>query len=84
MSNPELPRPKQPSLADYLVRYDLASLLEEARLDYHQASSGAPRLLAQKDIAARFRTQRRTVVAPKEEPPGMDAPVPPKETSEQH
>jgi hypothetical protein len=48
-------RPKLPSLADYLIRYDLAALIEEARLDYSQTSSGTPRLLAQKDIAARFR-----------------------------
>ncbi|MBI2813695.1 MAG: hypothetical protein HYX71_05385 [Opitutae bacterium] len=46
---------KIPSLADYLVRYDLMTLLAEARLDYNQASSGTPRLLNQKDIAARFR-----------------------------
>ena len=71
MSTPELPRAKLPSLADYLVRYDLASLLEEARLDYHQTTSGAPRLLAQKDIAARFRTPRRPA-------------APTKETNEQH
>ena len=42
-----------------MVRYDLASILEDARLDYNQVSSGTPRLLDQKDIAARFRTVRR-------------------------
>ena len=49
------PPAKLPSLADYLVRYDLAVILEEAKQDYNQASSGTPRLLNQKDIAARFR-----------------------------
>ena len=50
------PQPaKRKSLANYLVRHDLAALLEEARLDYSQATSGAPRLLDQKEIAARFR-----------------------------
>jgi hypothetical protein len=52
---PEDPKSKLPSLADYMVRYDLKAILEEARLDYTQASSGTPRLLNQKDIAARFR-----------------------------
>ncbi len=55
MSNPKLPLIKVPSLVDYLVRYDLPTILEEARLDYNQSSSGTPRLLNQKDIAARFR-----------------------------
>ena len=59
-------RPKLPSLADYLVRYDLASLIEEARLDYSQTSSGSPRLLAQKDIAARFHNLRQPNKAPNE------------------
>ncbi len=59
MNNPEPPRPKIPSLADYLVRYDLAAMLEEARLDYTQSASGGPRHLDQKDIAARFRDPRR-------------------------
>jgi len=63
----EKPRePKLPSLADYLVRYDLAAMIEEARLDYSQASSGGPRHLAQKDIAARFRNVRRPNKAPNE------------------
>jgi hypothetical protein len=55
MSPPEDAKPKLPSLADYLVRHDLKTMIEEARLDYLQASSGTPRLLNQKDIAARFR-----------------------------
>lgn len=55
---PESPTPPRKSLADYLVRYDLAALMEEAREDYSQSSSGAPRLLDQKDIAARFRKPR--------------------------
>lgn len=48
-------KPKLPSLADYLLRYDLKTTLEEARMDYTQSATGAPRLLNQKDIAARFR-----------------------------
>ena len=55
MSTPETTPPKLPSLADYLVRYDLKAMLDEAKLDYTQTSSGTPRLLNQKDIAARFR-----------------------------
>jgi hypothetical protein len=55
MNPPEDSKPKLPSLADYLVRHDLKAMLEEAKLDYLQASSGTPRLLNQKDIAARFR-----------------------------
>jgi len=66
MNNPELPQPKIPSLADYLVRYDLAAMLDEARLDYNQSTSGSPRHLDQKDIAARFRTPRRPPKAPDE------------------
>lgn len=50
---------KLPSLADFLVRYDMKAMLEEAKLDYSQASSGTPRLLNQKDIAARFRAGPR-------------------------
>lgn len=58
------PKTKLPSLADYLVRYDLAAMLEEARLDYHQSTSGGPRHLDQKDIAARFQKPARTPKAP--------------------
>jgi hypothetical protein len=54
MSTPDSPN-KRPSLADYLVRYDLKGMIDEAKLDYVQSSSGTPRLLNQKDIAARFR-----------------------------
>lgn len=64
--NPPSPQPKLPSLADYLVRYDLATMLEEARLDYNQSTSGGPRHLDQKDIAARFNKLRRTPKAPHE------------------
>ena len=59
MSDPQTSKTKLPSLADYLVRYDLPTIMEEARLDYNQASSGTPRLLNQKDIAARFRAAAR-------------------------
>ncbi|HUL51989.1 MAG TPA: hypothetical protein VLT83_01140 [Opitutaceae bacterium] len=64
--NPPTSKPKPRSLADYLIRYDLPTLIEEARRDYSQASSGAPRLLAQKDIAARFRNVRPPNKAPNE------------------
>jgi hypothetical protein len=37
------------------VRYDLAAMMEEARLDYGHSISGGPRHLDQKDISARFR-----------------------------
>ncbi len=57
--NEPAPKTKIPSLADYLVRYDLAAMLEEARLDYNQTTSGGPRHLDQKDIAARFKNLRR-------------------------
>lgn len=59
MTNPNPTPVKLPSLVDYLVRYDLPTILEEARQDYNQASSGTPRLLNQKDIAARFRAGAR-------------------------
>lgn len=59
MSDPKQPKAKLPSLADYLVRYDLTTMVEEARLDYTQTPAGAPRLLNQKDIAARFRAGPR-------------------------
>lgn len=55
MNKPGPPKAKLTSLADFLVRYDLTTILEEAKLDYTQASSGTPRLLNQKDISARFR-----------------------------
>ena len=42
MPNPEQP-PKPPSLADYFVYYDLPALLREAKADYSEAASGAPR-----------------------------------------
>ncbi len=41
------------------MRYDLKTMLDEARLDYDQASSGSPRHLEQKDIAARFLVKKR-------------------------
>lgn len=59
MNTPESSREMPPSLADYVVRYDLATMVREAQLDYSQASTGAPRLLGQKDISARFRALQR-------------------------
>jgi len=54
-NNPAQPLPRAPSLKDYLVHYDLATMLETARQDYSHATSGGPRHLDQKDISARFR-----------------------------
>lgn len=65
MPNPEQ-HPKPPSLADYFVYYDLPALLREAKADYSEAASGAPRLLNQQDIAARFRKARREAKTPHE------------------
>lgn len=53
------PKVKMKSLADYLIRPELQSILAEARADYSQVHAGEPRLLEQKDIAARFRDVRR-------------------------
>ena len=64
MNPSEPPRPKQPSLQDYLVRYDLAAMMEEARLDYSHSISGGPRHMDQKDIAARFRAVHPPAKAP--------------------
>lgn len=58
------PNPKRPSLEDFLVRYDLPSLLREAKEDLGESVAGAPRLLAQKDIAARFRKPPRPTPPP--------------------
>jgi len=55
---------KLPSNADYLLRYDLTVLLKETETDYSESSAGGPRLLDQKDIAARFRKLRQAKKAP--------------------
>jgi hypothetical protein len=60
------PQPKLRSLADYLIRYDLKTMIEQARLDYSQSSAGTPRLLDQKEIAARFRKPPPETKAPHE------------------
>jgi hypothetical protein len=65
MSNPRTPDRKPPSLADFLLRYDLAEMQAEARQDYSQSSTGAPRLLEQKDITARFRQSKLRPDKPK-------------------
>jgi hypothetical protein len=46
-------------LADYLVHYDLQTMIDEAQQDYKKTTAGTPRLLDQKDIAARFRGPRK-------------------------
>lgn len=58
MKQPDPATVKRPSLADYLVRYDLQTMIAEAQLDYKTTTAGTPRLLDQKDIAARFRRPR--------------------------
>lgn len=65
MSNPQPPDRKPPSLADFLLRYDLAEIQQEAKQDYSQSNTGAPRLLEQKDISARFRQSRPRPDKPK-------------------
>jgi hypothetical protein len=64
--NEKSPKPKIPSLADYLIRYDLAALIEEARLDYSLSSSGGSHYLTQKDIASRFHNVSHPNKAPNE------------------
>lgn len=58
MTSPQPPDRKPPSLADFLLRYDLAEIQHEAWQDYSQSNTGAPRLLDQKDISARFRQSK--------------------------
>jgi hypothetical protein len=58
MSSPQPPDRKPPSLVDFLMRYDLAEIQLEAKQDYSQSNTGAPRLLDQKDITARFRQSK--------------------------
>lgn len=67
MSDPRPPERKLPSLADYLMRYDLAEILAEAQQDYSQSKTAGPRLLDQKDIAARFRQTK-----PRPDQPGHE------------
>jgi hypothetical protein len=56
--NEASPKPKMYTLVDYMIRHDLATMLEEAQADYSQSVAGGPRLLSQEDIAARFRKVR--------------------------
>lgn len=58
MSDLRPPDRRLPSLADYLLRYDLAETLAEAQSDYSQSKTAGRRLLDQKDIAARFRQSK--------------------------
>lgn len=64
MNKDKTAQSKRPSLADYLVRYDLQSMIEEAQIDYKETIAGTPRLLAQKDISARFRGPRPSPAKP--------------------
>lgn len=64
MKQPDPTNVKRPSLADYLVYYDLQAMIDEAQLDYKKTTAGTPRLLDQKDIAARFRGPRSAPAKP--------------------
>ena len=64
MKPPDPANVKRPSLADYLVRYDLQAMIDEAQQDYKKTSAGTPRLLDQKEIAARFRGPRTSPSKP--------------------
>ena len=64
MKQPDPANVKRPSLADYLVRYDLQAMIDEAQQDYKKTTAGTPRLLDQKDIAARFRGPRSSPSKP--------------------
>ena len=64
MKRPDPANVKRPSLADYLVRYDLQAMIDEAQQDYKKTSAGTPRLLDQKEIAARFRGPRTSPSKP--------------------
>jgi hypothetical protein len=55
MSSVDPSKSKPASMADYLIRYDLRMMMEVAQADYSDVTSGVPRLLEQKDIAARFK-----------------------------
>ena len=55
MSAVDPSKAKPASMADYLIRYDLKMMMEVAQSDYSDVTSGVPRLLEQKDIAARFK-----------------------------
>lgn len=64
MKHPDPTNLKRPSLADYIVHYDLQTLINEAQQDYKKTTAGTPRLLDQKDIAARFRGPRSSPAKP--------------------
>jgi len=52
------PRDRLRSLDDFVVRYDLAATLREARADF-SPELGSQRLLKQSEISARFRKRTR-------------------------
>ncbi len=56
MSTQRGPRPK--SLADFIVRYDLAAMQQEVKADF-SPEIGSQRLLKQSEISARFRKKPR-------------------------
>jgi hypothetical protein len=46
------------SLADFIIRYDLALMREEVRIDFNP-EVGSQRLLKQSEISARFRKKAK-------------------------
>jgi hypothetical protein len=53
------PKFEMRSLADSIVRYDLAAMREEVRVDF-SPEVGLQRLLKQSEISARFRKRTKT------------------------
>lgn len=65
MSESTPPTPS-PSMADLIVRYDLAAMREEVKRDF-TPDSGTHRLLNQTDISKRFKRRRATKTNPPQE-----------------
>ncbi len=51
-------QPRLRSLADLVIRYDLAVMREEVRIDFNP-EVGSQRLLKQSEISARFRKKAK-------------------------
>tara|TARA_B110000459_G_C16406432_1_gene401013 strand:+ start:526 stop:729 length:204 start_codon:yes stop_codon:yes gene_type:complete len=60
------PPTKSTSMADMVVRYDLAAMQEEIKRDF-TPDSGTHRLLNQTDISKRFKRRRVAKAKPKPE-----------------
>lgn len=63
MSEPD-PSERASSMADMIVRYDLAAMREEMKKDF-TPDSGSHRLLNQTDISKRFKSRRAARTKPK-------------------